>query len=165
MVLTTQSTLYMLNKYQWDKLNNQQTGSYAEYFVKMEFTMFGFQVYTTEVDDRGIDFVCKYEKGSYIEVQVKSIRDFNYVFMRKDHFQPHEYLYLALVILLQDKEPELYLIPSKSWLNPNTLFVSRDYINKKSKPEWGLNISRKNMPVLENFIFNITVQKLINKNI
>ena len=40
-------------RYNWKPLNNQQVGSYVEYFVKMELTMYGFEVYTTEVDDRG----------------------------------------------------------------------------------------------------------------
>lgn len=42
-----------MDRYQWSKLNGLQVGRYAEYFVKMEFTMHGFQVYTSEVDDRG----------------------------------------------------------------------------------------------------------------
>jgi len=33
-------------------------GRYAEYYVKMEFTLHGFDVYSAaEVDDKGIDFV------------------------------------------------------------------------------------------------------------
>ena len=53
-----------LKRYQWQALNNQQVGAYAEYFVKMEFTMHGFQVFTTEVDDRGVDFVIRFGSGS-----------------------------------------------------------------------------------------------------
>ena len=33
-------------RFNWAGLNNQQVGRYAEYFVKMEFTMHGFQVYS-----------------------------------------------------------------------------------------------------------------------
>ena len=46
-------------RYKWSILNNQQVEAYTEYFVKMELTMHGFQVYSTEVDDRGIDFVVR----------------------------------------------------------------------------------------------------------
>jgi len=38
----------------WSKLNHLQLGKYAEYLVKMEFTRYGFDVYATEVDDKGI---------------------------------------------------------------------------------------------------------------
>ncbi len=62
-----------LKRYQWSRLNKQQVGAYTEYFVKMELTMYGFQVYKTEVDDRGIDFVARYEQGPFLEIQVKSV--------------------------------------------------------------------------------------------
>ena len=50
-----------MQRYDWDRLNKQQVGAYAEYFVKMELTMYGFQVYATEIDDRGIDFIAHFE--------------------------------------------------------------------------------------------------------
>ena len=55
-------------RFDWKKLNRQQVGAFSEYFVKMELTMYGFQVYGSEVDDRGIDFVARYEKGPYFYV-------------------------------------------------------------------------------------------------
>ena len=67
-------------RYNWEKLNKLQVGAFSEYFVKMELTMYGFQVYTTEVDDRGIDFVARFENGSFVSIQVKSVRENGYVF-------------------------------------------------------------------------------------
>ena len=152
-----------MNKYNWEPLNRQQVGAFAEYFVKMELTMYGFQVYTTEVDDRGIDFVTKYENGSYLEIQVKSVRSKGYVFMQKEKFALNENLYLALAILNQGKSPDLYLIPSTAWKNPDAIFVDRTYENLKSKPEWGINLSMKNIPLLEGYRFENTVSALIEK--
>lgn len=48
-----------MERYTWSRLSSLQLGRYAEYFVKMEFTLYGFDVYTSEVDDRGIDFVIR----------------------------------------------------------------------------------------------------------
>ncbi len=124
--------------------------------------MYGFQVYETEVDDRGIDFITRHENGPFIEVQVKSIRSYGYVFLEKKKFMPKEYLYLALVIFTEGHLPELYLVPSIIWRNPDTFFVSRDYEGLKSKPEWGLNISKKNIVLLEPYRFKRTVEDLIN---
>jgi hypothetical protein len=42
-----------MERYRWSRLNKQQVGASAEYFVKMKLTLYGFQVYKTEVDDRG----------------------------------------------------------------------------------------------------------------
>ncbi|MBF0430544.1 MAG: DUF4365 domain-containing protein [Fibrobacteria bacterium] len=147
-------------KYNWSKLNRQQVGSYSEYFVKMEFTMYGCQVYTTEVDDRGIDFVTRYETGPFMEIQVKSIREKGYVFMEKEKFKLKENLYLALVILNEGKLPDLFLIPAMEWHKPNQLLAGKDYEGLKSKPEWGVNLSMKNMPMLEMYRFEEMVSRL-----
>ena len=150
-------------RYNWNKLNRQQVGAFSEYFVKMELTMYGFQVYTTEVDDRGIDFVARYNGGPFLTIQVKSVRELGYVFMQKKKFQLTKDMYLALVILNEGKEPDLYLIPAKAWQSPNELLVDRNYEGKKSKPEWGINISGKNMPLLDAYSFSQVTEAIINE--
>ncbi|WRO21021.1 DUF4365 domain-containing protein [Metallumcola ferriviriculae] len=65
----------------WSRLNKLQLGRYAEYYAKMEFASYGFEVYTSEVDDHGIDFIAKTKEGRFFEIQVKSVRQTNYVFM------------------------------------------------------------------------------------
>ena len=152
-----------MERYQWSRLNGQQVGAYTEYFVKMELTMYGFQVYSTEVDDRGIDFVARHERGPFLQVQVKSLRSLGYVFMQKTKFELHEHVYLALGLLLERKPPELYLVPSVVWQSPNGVFVERNYEGLKSLPEWGLNISQRNMPALSPYAFASTVERLISE--
>jgi len=75
-----------MDKYNWNRLNHLQLGRYAEYFAKMEFTL---------------------------------------------------------------------------WSEPNALLVSHEYPGKKSKPEWGLNLSQKNLPLLAKFSFDMAVQDLL----
>ena len=62
----------------WSQLRSLQLGKFAEYYAKMEFSSYGFDVYTSEVDDHGVDFVAKYN-GEFYEVQVKSVRQDNYL--------------------------------------------------------------------------------------
>ncbi|NTV47271.1 MAG: restriction endonuclease, partial [Chlorobiales bacterium] len=128
-------------------LHTHQVGAYFEYFMKMEFTMYGFEVYTAEVDDRGVDFVARKDKGKFVKVQAKSLRDFGYVFMRKTHFTPKAGLYVALGLLEDGREPLSFLIPSLVWTEPDGVFVDRNYDapGQKSAPEWGLNFSRKSL--------------------
>jgi hypothetical protein len=64
------------------------------------------------------------------------------------------------VIFLPGKQPEHYLIRSTKWEEPDALLVSHDYVGKKSPPEWGLNISRKNLPLLERFKFDKVIMYL-----
>ena len=147
-----------MKRYDWGRLNRQQVGTFAEYFVKMEFTMYGFQVYTAEVDDRGIDFVVRYENNPFIEIQVKSVRDAKYIFLCKNNFTLRDDLYLALGILRQGVSPDLFLIPSLTWetiaKRKSKTFVDRNYVGLKSKPEWGINLSKKNMNELSEFQFS-----------
>jgi hypothetical protein len=152
-----------VTRYAWTKLNKLQVGAYAEYFVKMELTMLGFQVYSTEVDDRGVDFVARYRRASFIEVQVKSLRKPGYVYMEKAKFHIAPESYLALGLFFKDgEEPDLYLIPSNAWQTLEPPFVSRDYEGKKSKPEWGINLSKGNVSKLEPFRFHKIVGTITN---
>jgi hypothetical protein len=59
-------------RHNWSRLNKLQRGKYAEYVVKMEFVLCGCDVFSSEVDDHGIDFVVRTHSGSHYDVQVKS---------------------------------------------------------------------------------------------
>lgn len=119
----------------------------------MAFTLHGFDVYSAEVDDKGIDFVVRKDAKRYYDVQVKSARDLNYIFFWKDRFAPRENLLAAIVLFSDGSEPALYLIPSIAWLKPNALLVDRDYEGKKSKPEWGLSLSKRALSLLKEYEF------------
>ena len=47
--------------------------------------------------------------------------------------------------------PEVFIVPATTWATVKEPFVSRDYDKEgqKSKPEWGINLSKKNLPKLE----------------
>jgi hypothetical protein len=144
----------------WSDLSPLQLGRYAEYFAKMEFTSFGMEVFTSEVDDRGIDFIIKDKNGRFSEIQVKSVRNSNYTFVRKDKFNiENENLYLCLLMFNNGVLPEVYLIPARIWKNPNPMFVDKDYEGLKSNPEYGVNFSRKNYNLLYLYRFEETFRK------
>jgi len=155
-----------MNKYNWEDLNKLQVGKYAEYFMKMEFTLYGYDVYTTEVDDKGIDFVVRDNKNKnidtkYYDVQVKSVRSkSNYIFFPKKTFILKPNLLAAIIHFIQDEPPKLYLIPSTEWNNPNKLLVGYDYKGKKSNAEWGISITKKNIPLLDKYQFDEVINKL-----
>ena len=144
----------MANRFDWARLNPLQVGRYAEYFMKMEVTLCGFEVYTTEVDDRGIDFVMRRD-GQFYEVQVKSARRLNYVYFDKSKFELRDTLLAAIVLLQQGAAPELYLIPSTAWRTPTPLLVSNNYVGKKSEPDYGINLSKKNLELLKPYAFDL----------
>ncbi|GGL55700.1 DUF4365 domain-containing protein [Sporolactobacillus putidus] len=138
----------------WSVLNNQQLGSFGEALARLEFLSYGYYVYNNEVDDHGIDFiVCK--DGKYFDIQVKSFRKpikngtSNYVLIKKKYFNnTKENLYVYLLYFVRGESPRHFMIPAKAFQDENDLIRNRkDY----PEPEFGLNISKKNMPLLEPF--------------
>jgi hypothetical protein len=139
----------------WADLNHLQVGRYGEYFAKMALVRAGFDVFSPEVDDKGIDFVLRIagDPPRYHDIQVKTVRRTTYVFMRKDKFRPAPNLLLALVILGEGEEPRMFLIPSSAWQGAKPPFVDRDYDGKRSAPEYGLMLSPSALVMLEPFRF------------
>jgi len=126
----------------------------------MEFTSYGFEVFTSEVDDRGIDFIVKDAHGKFSEIQVKALRGNGYVFAQKSKFNLNNTnLFMALLVFREGKMPDIFLIPSSAWRSPNRVFVDRDYNkpNQKSDPEYGINISNKNYEILNQYEFEQSV--------
>ena len=148
-------------KPKWKDLSPLQIGKYSEYLAKMEFILYGFDVYSPELDDKGIDSIVRKDDSSYFDIQVKAVRDFNYIYFQKSKFQIRENLYAFILIYRKELKPSMYLIPSNIWNKPNKLFVSRDYKGKKSDPEFGINLSEMNLPKLDEFIFEKTIENFL----
>ena len=151
----------------FSELNSQQVGTYAEYYLKMAFTKHGFSVFTAEVDDRGVDFVLRVDvnkKVRHYDVQVKSIRKkSSYIFIPESKFRVAEDFILGIVLFDESGDnPELFLIPSTAWSKPSALLTYKDYESRglKSKNEYGLNISGKNMPLLNAYRFDKALEQL-----
>ncbi len=139
----------------WSILNHLQLGRYAEYYAKMEFASYGYEVYTSEVDDHGVDFVAKLPgENRYYEVQVKSVRDYGYIYMAKSKMpELSEDRLVCYLHFVDGQLPDVFVIPATAWENPNAVLVDRKYDKpgQKSEPEWGINISKKNYNLLDEY--------------
>jgi hypothetical protein len=152
------------DRHTWSRLNRLQLGKYAEYLAKMEFLLHGCDVYASEVDDHGIDFVVRTHAGRHYDVQVKSYRPATnkYVFLQKSKFPISPQSLLALVQFKDGEPAVLFLVPSSIEGAPNPILESRDYGEvKKSPPEWGLTLSKKKLARLaEECGFSAVVSRL-----
>jgi hypothetical protein len=141
----------------WAHLDTLKVGRYGEYFAKMALVRAGFDVYAPEVDDRAIDLILRLDGSPprYFDVQVKTLRTAKptYLFLRKKHFALAPNRYLALVLLREGAEPDLFLVPANVWLDPAPPFSSRDYEGLKSEPEYGLTVSPEALRTLERYRF------------
>ena len=152
----------------YNDLNHLQIGRLGEYWVKLLFTSHNLDVYYSDIDDKAIDFVIRLDNAKHVDVQVKTIRTSktNYVFITKESWKEteiaRENLYMALVLLTEDEHPQTFLIPCSAWLTPNSLLCDRKYqeSGKKSKDEWGVNISMKNMPLLKQYHADEQIEKI-----
>lgn len=135
----------------WQKqdLNNLQLGRYGEYYAKMKFAEHGFDIYTSEVDDKGIDFVTHIGDGNFLEIQVKTVTRRHYVPLRKKVFEPRMNLYLALLII-EPTEIVFGVIPSLEWIKTGSdrldFLVDHDNYHP---PEFGVNISAHSILVIK----------------
>ena len=148
----------------WSILNHLQLGRYAEYYAKMEFASYGFEIYSSEVDDHGVDFVVKVpETSKFYEVQVKSVRDYGYVFITKSKMPVLTNQRLVCYIhFVEDKMPDVFVIPATAWAKPNAVLVDRNYDKpgQKSKHEWGISISKKNYDLLTPYVANLKLKEI-----
>ena len=149
----------------WSRLNHLQLGRYAEYYAKMEIASYGFEIYSSEVDDHGVDFLARMPNSDvYYEVQVKSSLKSNYTFMTKEKM-PLKQTFLVCYLRFTDGAlPQMYLIPSTEWENPNNVLVNRDYEEKKSKPEWGISYSKKYLHLLEKYDVDNFMSSILSSN-
>jgi hypothetical protein len=149
---------------EWKHLSKLQLGKYAEYLVKMEFTSYGFEVFSPEVDEHGIDFIVKGKRYPFIEIQVKSTRKSANILAEKKKFDiNNKNLFMAVVIFKDGAIPHIYLIPADAWKKGNALLVERNYgkQGQTSKPEYGLNISNKNFEMLKQYEFEKIIQRIL----
>jgi hypothetical protein len=129
---------------------------------KVEIRQFGLRVTRERLETRGfvvdsdpdarsnVAFVRHGDRSAELHVQTR--RDLRYPFWGKSSFRPRDGLYACLVRLPEGSEVEIFIIPSRAWLRPDGVLVSRDYAGKFSQPEWGINLSQRTLPVLDRFL-------------
>lgn len=127
----------------------------------MELSSYGFDVYTSEVDDHGIDFIVKTKDGKFLEFQVKSVLRTDYVFLIKKNWNiTNKHLYLFVMTFEDGFQPKSYIIPATEWGTPNDLLKDYEYSGKKSEPEYGLSLTKKNQYLLDLYGIDVQIAKI-----
>jgi len=143
------------------KMTKRQVGEFAKELVKQEFQKHGFEIDCDSPEQKAFNFTAR-RGGHTVEVQVRSLRKFGYVYVEKDRFTLRDQLYLAFVFFPEGHLPALFLIPSIVWKTPARPFVSRDYgPGLQSPPEWGMTISATNLQLLEPYRFDSSLRALL----
>jgi hypothetical protein len=167
-VITKGEATASMPQWSWAGLDTMRVGRWGEMHLGMALTRAGLDVYQPMVDDRSIDLLVRVtsEPVRYLEVQVKTVRLSraslsSYVFMKKRLFPLSSSRFLGLVVLVEGKdEPEMFLVPASVWSEPKAPFVSRDYVDRKSEPEYGISVAAGTLIALEPYRLESQLQGL-----
>jgi hypothetical protein len=99
----------------YSHLNTIQKGHFGEAVAKMAFTLEGYEVYTTEFDDRGIDFVIRSPEGNFYSVQVKTTGQSANPCIYARKFEASDRFLFFHVRLKEGEPPVLYTALGHEW--------------------------------------------------
>lgn len=142
-------------KFDHAKLTTLYVGQFGEQLIKLNFIVNQIDTFEPTIDDKGIDFVARVSDEKFYDVQVKTIRlkKRSYIYIPKSTWNNklRENLLVAFVVLQDNLEPVLLLVPSVAWQHDleGKIFTDYDYNGKKSKPEWGINLHAKSLDYLK----------------
>ena len=144
------------------EMNTVQKGYYGEGLAKLKFRQYGFEVFNTEFNNKTLGFRVKRNNG-YYDIKVRTRIGWEYIYFPKKVTPLRDNLFALYVLIKENKDPDFYLIPSIEWENPNTIFKSYDYKEEglQSDPEWGINMSGKNLLRMEKYRFEKAVLNMI----
>lgn len=84
------------------------------------------------------------------------------MFFTKDKFVIGSNLLVALAVFNDAREPDLFLIPATAWLKPDGVLVDREYgEGRRSKPEYGINLSLKGIAAVVRYSLGATVDDVL----
>jgi hypothetical protein len=89
--------------------------------------------------------------GRELEVFVSTQRVGGYAFWTKQRFEPAGDRLVAIVLLGDAAQPELYLVPSTEWRDASPPLTDRDNVGKASAPEYGISLARSWLPTLQRY--------------
>src|SRR5262245_28440574 len=138
----------------WSRLSRAQIRDHGRTVVAAAIEREGFET-------RSIASVVHATGGdASFEAHVRTLRKPVYAFWEKRRFELASTRFAALVLLIDGQPPAAFLVPSLAWRSPNRLVVSRDYYGLASEPEWGLNLSGRSMPLLDEYAITRVVRSL-----
>lgn len=131
---------------------------YAQHFVKLELMKARIEVFQNESGNKGIEFIVKNKLGNYHEIYLQPInleKDRSIKIPKQDLGELKDSLWIALVLLMKETEPVLYLIPSTVFKNPdNYIFFENEQGERFSYlSNWEIKVFTKAIPKLSKYEF------------
>ena len=116
--------------------------------------------------DKGVaDFVIKGKSGAYHELYLQPINletERSVKILKQDLGELKDNLWIALVVLMKDMEPVLYIIPSKQLAEPDDyIFIDNDQGERhKHLSNWEIKVFTKGIAELSKYTLGYLLDKL-----
>lgn len=139
---------------------------YAQHFAKLEFMKAHLEVFQNESANKGIEFIVKSTLGNYHEIYLQPInleKDRSVKIPKSELGELKDSLWIALVLLMKETEPVLYLIPSTIFKNPdNYIFFENEQSERFNYlSNWEIKVFTKAIPELSKYEFDNMKKELL----
>ncbi|MEM7549491.1 MAG: hypothetical protein AAF363_07450 [Bacteroidota bacterium] len=137
----------------------------VEQFVKQELMKAGLEVFASESENRGVDFIIKTPSGKYHELFLQPINlDFtrSVKIPKNDLGELKDNLWIVLVFVMKGMEPVLHLIASKVLQSPdNYIFFEHEQGERfKHLSNWEIKVFQKGIGELSKYSLTSMISKL-----
>ena len=137
----------------WSRLSRQELIALGRTIVTQRLENVGCTVTASPGRSRGkLDVITP--SGRSIEVFVSTQRLGGYAFWTKRRLKPGSKRFAVIVLLGDDDEPSVYLVPSVAWRAASPPLTDRDNVGKRSEPEYGVSLARSSLPALERYAWS-----------
>ncbi|MEM6736882.1 MAG: hypothetical protein AAF620_12530 [Bacteroidota bacterium] len=123
------------------------------------------EVFASESESRGVDFIIKTQSGKYHELYLQPInleKDRSVKIQKEDLGELKDNLWIALVLFMKEMEPVLHLIPSKILETPDDyIFIDNEQGERfKQLSNWEIKVFTKAIPELSKYSLSNMLSKL-----
>jgi len=139
---------------------------FSQHFVKHELMKARYEVFQNESANRGVEFIIKTSAGNFHELYLQPInleKDRTVKITKQDLGEQKENLWIALVLLMKEMEPVLYLIPTLTLTKPdNYIFFDNEQGERfKHLSNWEIKVFAKAIPKLSKYEFAYMKEMLV----
>jgi hypothetical protein len=146
-------------------VTTQRTTTHREPLRRGEFVALGKRLVTERLERLGCavqppassrdgKLDVRTPSGRSLEVFVSTQRVGGYVFWTKRRLQLASNRFAAIVLVADDDDPTLYLVPTTEWRHAVRPLVDRDNVGKRSEPEYGISLARSSLATLERYAWD-----------
>jgi hypothetical protein len=139
---------------------------YAHQFVQLELLKAKLEVLPNKSRREEVDLIVKTSTEKQYDLYFQPIdleKERSVKILKEELGEPKENLWIALVLLMKDMEPVLYLVPSKVLLAPDDyIFIDNEQGKRfKHLSNWEIKVFAKAIPELSKYSFANMLSKLV----